>query len=126
MGTTIAGSETQGSVFIPHTLWVEYNHGVHTMPESLLCYPVAGDQSVNCKYIVKVLENWVTIYGFREKDVKESVKKVTEDGEMNERFMRLYQKTMGEEAGSIVVANLRAFLLDSTKSNKQFTSVKDF
>lgn len=111
-------------LYLTHCGWNSTMEAIQCQ-KPLLCYPVAGDQFVNCKYIVKVWKFGVKISGFGEKDVEEGLKKVTDDGEMKERLMRLHLRTMGEEASSRVVANLKAFLLDSTKSNKQFTSLKD-
>lgn len=87
----------------------------------LLCYPIAGDQFLNCKYIVEVWKIGVRVNGFGKNDVEEALKEVKEDGEMKGRLMRVYQMAMGEESCSRALANLKAFLLDSTKSNQQFT-----
>ncbi|XVF71165.1 hypothetical protein PTKIN_Ptkin12aG0014400 [Pterospermum kingtungense] len=112
-------------LYLTHCGWNSTMEAIQCR-KPLLCYPVAGDQFVNCKYIVEVWKIGVRINGFGQKDVEEGVKMVTHDGEMNGRLMRLCQRTMGEEASSRVAANLEAFLLDSTKSYKQFTSIKDF
>ncbi|XWS36807.1 hypothetical protein CRYUN_Cryun20dG0117500 [Craigia yunnanensis] len=111
-------------LYLTHCGWNSTMEAIQCQ-KRLLCYPVAGDQFINCKYIVKVWKIGVKINGFGQKDVEEALRKVTEDGEMKERLTRLYQRSMGEEASSRVVANLKAFLLDSTKSNNQFTSLKD-
>ncbi|XVF71171.1 hypothetical protein PTKIN_Ptkin12aG0014900 [Pterospermum kingtungense] len=84
----MASSETQGCGFISHTRW---NSTMETIQcqKPLLCYPVAGDQFVSCKFIVEVRKIGVKISGFGHNDVEEDVKKVTDDGEMNARLMRL-------------------------------------
>ncbi|XP_022760089.1 UDP-glycosyltransferase 82A1-like [Durio zibethinus] len=105
--------------YLTHCGWNSTMEAIQCQ-KRLLCYPVAGDQFINCKYIVEVWKIGVKIFGLGQKDVEEALEKVTEDDEMKERLMRLYQRTMGEEAGSRVVANLKAFLLDSTKDFKHF------
>lgn len=77
----------------------------------LLCYPVAGDQFVNCAYIVQVWKIGVKMTGFELKDVEEGVRKVMGDGELSNRLMRMEEKTMGDESSS----NLTAFLDDLKK-----------
>ena len=75
----------------------------------LLCYPVAGDQFVNCAYIVKVWKIGVRIHGFGKKDLEEGFRKVIEDTEMKDRLSKLNERIMGEEAGLRVMANITAF-----------------
>ncbi|XVF20936.1 hypothetical protein REPUB_Repub12eG0046800 [Reevesia pubescens] len=111
-------------LYLTHCGWNSTMEAIQCQ-KRLLCYPVGGDQFVNCKYIVNVWKIGVKINGFGQKDVEEGIRKVTEDGEIKERLMRLYQRTMGEEANSRVMANLKAFLLDSATSNKEFTYLKD-
>ncbi|KAK6287002.1 hypothetical protein POUND7_013181 [Theobroma cacao] len=109
-------------LYLTHCGWNSTVEAIQCQ-KRLLCFPIAGDQFVNCKYIVKVWKIGVKINGFGQKDVEDALRKVTEDGEMKERLMKLYERTMGEEATSRAVADLKAFLLDST--TKQFNSLKD-
>lgn len=78
----------------------------------LLCFPVAGDQSLNCKYIVNVWKIGVRINGFSTKDVNEGVKKVMEDQEMKKRIEMLNVRFMGEEANLKVKDNMLRFMND--------------
>ncbi|CAD5323817.1 unnamed protein product [Arabidopsis thaliana] len=64
----------------------------------LLCYPVAGDQFVNCKYIVDVWKIGVRLSGFGEKEVEDGLRKVMEDQDMGERLRKLRDRAMGNEA----------------------------
>ncbi|KAF3578229.1 hypothetical protein DY000_02032546 [Brassica cretica] len=64
----------------------------------LVCYPVAGDQFVNSRYIVDVWKIGVRISGFGEKEVEDGLRKVMEDEEMGERLKKLRDKAMGNEA----------------------------
>ncbi|KAE8690115.1 UDP-glycosyltransferase 82A1 [Hibiscus syriacus] len=96
-------------VYITHCGWNSTMEAIQCR-KRLLCYPVAGDQFVNCKYIVKVWKIGVRLNGLELKDVEEAVRKVTEDEEMEGRLMKIYQRTMGEEASSSVMGNLKAFI----------------
>lgn len=75
----------------------------------LLCYPVAGDQFVNCAYIVNVWQIGVRIHGFGQRDLEEGMRKVMEDSEMNKRLSKLNERIMGEEAGLRVMTNITTF-----------------
>ncbi|KAK8491258.1 hypothetical protein V6N13_127961 [Hibiscus sabdariffa] len=96
-------------LYITHCGWNSTMEAIQCR-KRLLCYPVAGDQFVNCKYIVKVWKIGVKMNGLGLKDVEEAVKKVTEDEEMEGRLMNIYQRTMGEEASSRVVGNFKDFI----------------
>lgn len=62
-----------------------------------MCYPVAGDQFVNCKYIVDVWKIGVRMSGFGEEEVGVGLRKVMEDKEIGERLKKLRHKAMGNE-----------------------------
>lgn len=81
----------------------------------LMCFPVAGDQFVNCAYIVNVWKIGVRIHGFGKKDLEEGLRKVMEDNEMKSRLSKLKERIMGEEAGLRVMANITAFSDDLKK-----------
>lgn len=78
--------------------------------KKLLCYPIAGDQFLNCAYIVEVWRIGVRINGFRQKEVEECVKRVMEDEDMNERLVRVKDSVMGKEASLRVMDNLASFV----------------
>ncbi|XP_059664822.1 UDP-glycosyltransferase 82A1 [Cornus florida] len=82
----------------------------------LVCYPVAGDQFINCAYIVKVWRIGARISEFGQKEVEESLKRVVEDNEMKHTLMRLNERLVGKEARSRALANLAAFANDIKKS----------
>ncbi|XP_050379868.1 UDP-glycosyltransferase 82A1 [Argentina anserina] len=75
----------------------------------LLCYPVAGDQFVNCGYIVNLWRIGVRLGGFGVKDVEEGLKRVMEEDEMGNRLRKLCERTMGDEANNRAVSNLKTF-----------------
>lgn len=100
--------------------------------KKLLCWPVAGDQFVNCAYIVKIWKIGVRINGFGQKDVEEGLKRVMieEKGELNIRLMKLHKRTMEEDARSRIMENLTAFVDDlnnkvATSEQNQTKRVKD-
>ncbi|XP_021731985.1 UDP-glycosyltransferase 82A1-like [Chenopodium quinoa] len=78
----------------------------------LLCFPVAGDQSLNCEYIVNVWKIGVKMNGFSVKDVSDGVKRVMEDREMKKRIEALNMRVMGEKASLEVKDNLFGFMND--------------
>ncbi|XP_057726350.1 UDP-glycosyltransferase 82A1 [Arachis stenosperma] len=57
----------------------------------LLCYPLAGDQFLNCAYIVQVWRVGVRLNGFGERDVDEGVGRVMQDEHMDARLASLHQ-----------------------------------
>ncbi|KAG4139411.1 hypothetical protein ERO13_D07G190700v2 [Gossypium hirsutum] len=97
-------------LYLTHCGWNSTMEAIQCR-KRLLCYPMAGDQFVNCKYIVKVWKIGVKVKGLGQKDVEEAVKKVMKDEEMEERLRKIYHRTMGEETSSRVAGNLKAFVL---------------
>ncbi|KAL5581621.1 hypothetical protein UlMin_014063 [Ulmus minor] len=94
--------------YLTHCGWNSTMEAIQCQ-KRLLCYPVAGDQFVNCNYIVKVWKIGVRISGFGERDVEEGFRRVMEDLEMGNRLKKLCERTVGDEASSRVMANLMAF-----------------
>lgn len=78
----------------------------------LVCYPVAGDQFVNCKYIVEVWKIGVRINSFGEEEVVGGLKRAMEDEEMGRRVREIHERTMGEEACVRLVRTFRGFTDD--------------
>ncbi|KAK3444666.1 hypothetical protein EUGRSUZ_A00895 [Eucalyptus grandis] len=78
----------------------------------MLCWPVAGDQFVNCKYIVEAWRVGVRMAGFGEREVEDGVKRLMEDGEMGERLAELKERMMMAKANSRKVANMAGFVED--------------
>lgn len=75
----------------------------------MLCYPVAGDQFLNCAYIVKVWRIGVKLSVFGQRDLEDGIERVMEDDEMSNRLMRLNERVMGKEANSRMMDNLATF-----------------
>ncbi|XP_050230798.1 UDP-glycosyltransferase 82A1 [Mercurialis annua] len=99
--------------YLTHCGWNSIMEAIQCR-KRLLCYPVAGDQFVNCAYVVQKWRIGIRIYGFGYKDVEESLRRVMDDTGMNCRLMRLYESTMGDDARFRAMANLTTFLHNIT------------
>ncbi|XP_038897097.1 UDP-glycosyltransferase 82A1 [Benincasa hispida] len=100
--------------YLSHCGWNSIMEAIQCR-KRLLCFPVAGDQFLNCGYVVKVWRIGVRLNGFGEKEVEEGVRKVMEDGEMKGRLMKLHDRIMGEEANYRVNSNFTAFINEINK-----------
>ncbi|KAG9456775.1 hypothetical protein H6P81_001283 [Aristolochia fimbriata] len=77
----------------------------------LLCYPVSGDQFVNCRYIVKFWGIGEEVGGGTRHDVEEGVRRLMEGGgDMQRRVRELKERVMGEEASKRAASLLMDFL----------------
>ncbi|KAK1302666.1 UDP-glycosyltransferase 82A1 [Acorus calamus] len=83
----------------------------------LLCYPVAGDQFVNCAYIVDVWKVGVRLGKLERREVEEGVKRLMdgccgdgEGGKMMRRVMVLKEQMMGRCGRLGADAELNAFV----------------
>ncbi|KAJ6747736.1 UDP-GLYCOSYLTRANSFERASE 82A1 [Salix koriyanagi] len=81
----------------------------------LLCYPVAGDQFVNCAYITEKWKIGVRISGLGQKEMERGLRRVMDDKKMSDRLERLRERTMGEEASSVMMSSLATFVNDFKK-----------
>nr|XP_043639802.1 UDP-glycosyltransferase 82A1 [Erigeron canadensis] len=77
---------------------------------SLLCYPIAGDQFVNCDYIVNIWRIGIRMDDFGEENVHRSLQKVMEDMEMEQRLVKMNQRVFGMETSLRVTTNLTNFV----------------
>ncbi|XP_073127986.1 UDP-glycosyltransferase 82A1 [Henckelia pumila] len=78
----------------------------------LLCYPIAGDQLLNCVYIVNVWRIGVKIQGFGREEIENALSVVLDDEQMRRRIERLNDKLLGKEGISKARAKLTAFIQD--------------
>ncbi|KAJ6332285.1 hypothetical protein OIU76_010636 [Salix suchowensis] len=81
----------------------------------LLCYPVAGDQFVNCAYITEKWKIGARINGLGQKEMERGLRRVMDDKKMSDRLERLRERTMGEEASSVMMSSLATFVNDFKK-----------
>lgn len=79
--------------FITHCGWNSTLEALQ-FRKKLLCYPLAGDQFLNCAYIVEVWRVGLRLNGLGLKDVEERVEKLMEDKEMSNRLDTLYERFM--------------------------------
>ncbi|ESQ47646.1 hypothetical protein EUTSA_v10020711mg [Eutrema salsugineum] len=91
--------------YVTHCGWNSTMEAVASC-RRLVCYPVAGDQFVNCKYIVDVWKIGVRMSGFGEKEVEDGLRKVMEDKEMGERLKKLKDRAMGNYEARLCLDSL--------------------
>lgn len=84
----------------------------------LLCYPIAGDQFVNCDYIVEIWRIGIRLDDFEEEDVHGSLKRVMEDVEMEQRLVKMNERVFGMETSLRVSSNLTKFVDDYSRKLK--------
>lgn len=75
----------------------------------MMCYPIAGDQFLNCVYIVNVWRIGIKLSTFGRKDLEDGIKRVMKDDKMRHRLKRLNEKVMGVEARSRMMDNIAIF-----------------
>ncbi|ONK73693.1 uncharacterized protein A4U43_C04F34290 [Asparagus officinalis] len=99
--------------FVTHCGWNSTVEAIR-YGKKFVCYPISGDQFLNCEYIVKVWRIGVKIEGLERREVEESVRKViTEDEEgegIQERVLGLREKVMGMKGRSKAEGNLQLFV----------------
>lgn len=81
---------------------------------------MAGDQSVNCAYVVQVWRVGLKLNGLEPKDVEEGLVRVIQDKEMDTRLRILNQRIMGtnNKTGALM---LKTFLQDLNKARSTTT-----
>lgn len=102
--------------YITHCGWNSTIEAIQ-YKKCLLCFPVAGDQSLNCEYIVNVWEIGVKLRGFNIKDISNGVKRVIEDREMKKKIEMLHMKVFGKQAIFKVEENMLRFINDVKRSD---------
>jgi len=83
-------------------------HGVR-----LLCYPVSGDQFINCAYIVKVWETGIRLCSTKRSVVEDCVERIMEGEEgrrMQEKVDELRKRVVMGEARCAANGNLDSFV----------------
>ncbi|CAI0374973.1 unnamed protein product [Linum tenue] len=95
--------------YLTHCEWNSTVEAVQCR-KRMLCFPVAGDQFVNCRYIVEKWRVGVELSGFGRQELEEGLEKVMGDGEMNGKLESLYELSLGKEAKCSAIANLNAFV----------------
>lgn len=96
--------------YLTHCGWNSTMEAIQ-FKKRMLCYPVAGDQFLNCAYIVQVWKVGMKLNGLGEKDVEQGLKRVMEDVEMETRLIKLKENAiMGLGA-----FNLKAFVRNLKK-----------
>ncbi|XP_073027922.1 UDP-glycosyltransferase 82A1 isoform X2 [Primulina eburnea] len=97
--------------YVTHCGWNSTMESVQCM-KPLLCYPIAGDQFLNCAYIVNVWRIGVKLEGFGREEIENAISIVLEDEQMRWRIEKLNDKLFGKEGISKARAKLMAFIQD--------------
>ncbi|KAJ6700264.1 UDP-GLYCOSYLTRANSFERASE 82A1 [Salix purpurea] len=100
--------------YLTHCGWNSTMEAIRCQ-KRLLCYPVAGDQFVNCAYITEKWKIGVRISGLGQKEMERGLRRVMDDKKMSDRLGRLRERTMGEEASSVMMSSLATFVNDFKK-----------
>lgn len=79
--------------YITHCGWNSIMEALQ-FKKKLVCYPVAGDQFVNCAFVVEVWRVGLKLNGVEAKDVEEGIARVIQDEEMDGRLKILNQRIM--------------------------------
>ncbi|GFP93802.1 UDP-glycosyltransferase 82a1 [Phtheirospermum japonicum] len=100
--------------YLTHCGWNSTMEAIHCK-KPLLCYPVAGDQSLNCAYIVSAWKIGAKMEGFGIEEVECGIRKVVEDEQMSRRIEKLSERFYGKEGSTKAMANLSTFIRDLGK-----------
>nr|KYP48101.1 Cytokinin-O-glucosyltransferase 2 [Cajanus cajan] len=105
--------------YITHCGWNSILEALQ-FQKKLLCYPVAGDQFVNCAYVVQVWKVGLRLNELEAKDVEEGLVRVIEDKEMDTRLRKLHERIMGVKGGNNTTGAfmLKMFVEDLKKGRK--------
>lgn len=88
-------------------------HGVR-----LLCYPVSGDQFINCAYITGLWQIGIRLGGMRRDDVRAAIERVMDDGgHLQEKVWALRERVVTPEARRGADRNVRSFVDEITRDH---------
>ncbi|KAF0893437.1 hypothetical protein E2562_025234 [Oryza meyeriana var. granulata] len=83
-------------------------HGVR-----MLCYPVSGDQFINCAYITRAWEVGLKLGSMSQDIVKDCIERIMEGAEgtrLQEKMNALRQRVVAAEARCLAQGNVRSFV----------------
>lgn len=108
--------------YITHCGWNSILEALQ-FQKKLLCYPVAGDQFVNCAYVVQVWRVGLKLNGFEPKDVEQVLARLIQDNEMDTRLRKLHERIMGMQGGNNKMGAfmLQTFVDDLNKASSTTT-----
>ncbi|KAK1393424.1 UDP-glycosyltransferase 82A1 [Heracleum sosnowskyi] len=75
----------------------------------MLCYPLAGDQFLNCKYIVQVWRLGIRLSGFEYQDLETGIRNLMKDDTIDKRLGEMKERMMGKEARFRLMNNVATF-----------------
>ncbi|XP_047306272.1 UDP-glycosyltransferase 82A1 [Impatiens glandulifera] len=95
--------------YLTHCGWNSILEAIQCQ-KPLLCYPIAGDQFVNCAYVVDAWKIGSRLGGFQQRDVEEGLRQAMDEGDMRKIIARLNERVMGKHSSLQVNANLTSFV----------------
>ncbi|KAL8170413.1 hypothetical protein V2J09_022217 [Rumex salicifolius] len=95
--------------FLTHCGWNSITEAILSK-KCLICFPLGGDQLLNCVYIVDLWKIGVRIEDFGVREITDNVNWVMSDANMKRQVMKLSENFMGEEARLKMTANVKYFL----------------
>ncbi|KAL5213889.1 hypothetical protein ABZP36_003041 [Zizania latifolia] len=84
------------------------HHGIR-----MLCYPVSGDQFINCAYITRVWEIGLKLGRVSQDGVRDCIERVmdgTEGTRLSEKMKELRERVVTAEARSLAQGNVKSFV----------------
>ncbi|XP_047170282.1 UDP-glycosyltransferase 82A1 [Vigna umbellata] len=109
--------------YITHCGWNSILEALQ-FEKKLLCYPVAGDQFVNCAFVVEVWKVGLKLNGLEAKDVQEGIVRVIQDKEMEGRLKLLNQRIIAGN-NNTGASMFKTFLEDLKKTSSTTTTTQD-
>ncbi|XP_028752714.1 UDP-glycosyltransferase 82A1 [Neltuma alba] len=100
--------------YLTHCGWNSATEAIQ-FEKKMLCYPMAGDQFLNCAYIVQVWKVGIRLNGLGVKDLEEGLRMLMEDVEMESRLRNLHDIVIGRDDDLKEDRNVRAFIQDFSK-----------
>ncbi|KAK7371792.1 hypothetical protein VNO80_05157 [Phaseolus coccineus] len=109
--------------YITHCGWNSILEALQ-FEKKLVCYPVAGDQFVNCAFVVEVWKVGIKLNGVEAKDVEEGIVRVIEDEEMDGRLKTLNRRIMAgnNNTGAFI---FKTFLKDLKRASSTTAVTQD-
>ncbi|KAL9680705.1 hypothetical protein QQ045_012484 [Rhodiola kirilowii] len=95
--------------YLSHCGWNSITEAIR-FQKKLLCYPLAGDQFLNCKYVVDVWKIGIRMFDLEQEELERGMRNVMGNEEMSGRLAELKDKFVGEKATSGAMDNLTFFI----------------
>ncbi|RDY02176.1 UDP-glycosyltransferase 82A1, partial [Mucuna pruriens] len=109
--------------YITHCGWNSILEALQ-FQKKLLCYPVAGDQFVNCAYVVQVWRVGLKLHALEPTHVQQGLFSLIQDKDMDTRLRKLRHRIMGFAGNNNTGAFIfNTFLQDLNKASSTTTTL---